>query len=151
MENYLLAFPFPPMASLTPGFALFFSCRAELQRRISAFYPQFFNHSHLKKQICLRPVITCAWAEEGFSLNSFVLRGGLRTATTVWELAPATSAWSQRKDPERPEVLLLRKSVSLFLFLPSLPIQSLSLTHFCRSAIFDFFSSQAPPALSIVS
>lgn len=55
---------------------LFFSCSSELQRRISAFYPQFFNHSHLKKQICLRPVITCAWAEQGFLLNSLVCLEG---------------------------------------------------------------------------
>lgn len=76
MENYLLAFPFPCMASLTPGFALFFHVGQNFKGGSLLFIPNFFNHSHLKKQICLRPVITCAWAEQGFLLNSLVCLEG---------------------------------------------------------------------------
>lgn len=100
MENYLLAFSFPFVVSLAPGFALFFLCRAGLQRLISVFYPQFFSHSHLKKQICLRPVITCAWQEQGFLLSSLALRGVLSRATAVGGSAPVASARSRIRNPE---------------------------------------------------
>lgn len=100
MENYLLAFSFPFVVSLAPGFALFFYVGQDFKDWSLFFIPNFFSHSHLKKQICLRPVITCAWQEQGFLLSSLALRGVLSRATAMWGSAPVASARSQIRNPE---------------------------------------------------
>lgn len=139
MENYLLAFPLPCTASLTPGFALFFHVRQNFKGGSLLFIPIFFNHSHLKKQICLRPVITCAWAEQGFLLNSLVcLEGQFEKSHHSMGISTCDFCLSQRC----PEVLFLRKSVSPFLLLQSLHIQPLSPPHFCYSTMLDLSSSK---------
>lgn len=62
MENYLVVLShFQIRGFPYTWFCFIFPPRAELQRLISSFYPQFFSHSHLKKQIHPRPVITCSW------------------------------------------------------------------------------------------
>lgn len=137
MENYLLVLSFPFMVSPTPGFALFFHVGQDFKGWSLLFIPILLSHGHLKQQMCLRPVITWVWREPWVLLTSLAWRGALRRATEIWELAPATSAWTQS---ENPEVIswgaASEKNVSLFL-------------GFHLSSCFSLYSSSFPFAFPL--